>query len=48
MFPMSEKLPIDENGIITVPENPGVGAELDWNLINKCCVSHKVIESREG
>jgi L-alanine-DL-glutamate epimerase-like enolase superfamily enzyme len=48
MFPMSEKLPIDENGIITVPETPGVGVELDWDLINKCSVAHKVIESREG
>ena len=37
-------MPIDANGTITAPEGPGVGAELDWELINRQCVSHKVIE----
>lgn len=41
MFPMSTKLPIDESGYITVPDKPGIGAELDWDLINRCCVSYK-------
>lgn len=41
-LPMAGKLPIDQNGIITVPEAPGVGVELDWELINRLCVSHKV------
>ena len=40
-LPMSGKLPIGPDGIITVPETPGVGAELDWELIKRCCVSHK-------
>lgn len=42
-FPMKGKLPIDENGIIHVPKEPGVGVELDWDLINKQCVSYKII-----
>ncbi|MEY8351831.1 enolase C-terminal domain-like protein [Lachnospiraceae bacterium 54-53] len=40
-FPMKGMLPIDENGFITVPEGPGVGAELDWELIESACVSHR-------
>lgn len=40
-FPMKGDLPINENGIITVPESPGVGAELDWDLIKQNCVSYK-------
>lgn len=41
-FPMKGLLPIDENGIITVPETPGIGAELDWELIELNSVSHRV------
>lgn len=41
-FPMRDKLPIDENGVITVPEGPGIGADIDWDLVERCCVSHKV------
>ena len=40
-FPMKGKLPIDGSGMITVPDKPGVGAELDWDLIGKNCVSHR-------
>ncbi len=40
-FPMLGNLPIDGNGVITVPDKPGLGVELDWNLIEKNCVSHK-------
>lgn len=47
MFPMSERLPIDSNGMITVPEKPGIGAELDWELIREACVSYCVAEYRE-
>ncbi len=36
-FPMKGDLPIDENGIIHVPDKPGVGAELDWDLIQSAC-----------
>lgn len=40
MFPMNKRLPI-ENGVITVPEKPGIGADLDWDFIEKNCVSYK-------
>ncbi|AZO94250.1 enolase C-terminal domain-like protein [Halocella sp. SP3-1] len=43
-FPMQGKLPIDEQGMITVPEEPGVGGNLDWELIEKQCVSYKKLE----
>lgn len=39
-FPMQGNLPIDGNGNITVPEQPGLGVELDWSLIEKNCVSY--------
>ncbi|MDR2390544.1 MAG: mandelate racemase [Planctomycetota bacterium] len=42
-FPMRGLLPIGGNGMITVPEKPGIGAEIDWDLVDKCCVSHKEI-----
>lgn len=44
MFPMSTRLPIDENGMITVPKGPGIGADLDWELIKNNCVSYKCKE----
>lgn len=44
-FPMKGKLPIDSEGMITVPESPGIGAELDWELIERQCVSYKKIEA---
>ena len=35
---MKGNLPIDENGIIHVPQDkPGVGVELDWDLIEHAC-----------
>ena len=43
-LPMRGMLPIDANGVITLPEQAGVGVELDWELIHNQCVSHKVIE----
>lgn len=43
-FPMKDLLPIDSEGFIHVPNNPGIGAELDWDLIEKNCVSYKVVE----
>ena len=42
-LPMKGLLPI-EDGIITVPDTPGIGAELDWELIQKACRSHKKLE----
>lgn len=43
-LPMKGDLPI-KNGIITVPEKPGIGAELDWNLVDAACVSHRVMQA---
>ena len=43
-LPMKGKLPIDEHGIIHVPHGPGVGAELDWDLIEKSCRSYRKLE----
>ena len=40
-FPMKGLLPIDENGIIHVPQTPGIGGELDWELIEKQCHSYR-------
>jgi L-alanine-DL-glutamate epimerase-like enolase superfamily enzyme len=40
-FPMKGKLPIDENGMITVPDSPGIGMELDWDLIKNNCCSYR-------
>lgn len=43
-FPMKGRLPIDGQGMITVPEGPGIGVELDWELIERQCVSYRVLE----
>lgn len=40
MFPMNKPLPI-EGGVITVPKGPGIGADLDWDFIERNCVSYK-------
>jgi L-alanine-DL-glutamate epimerase-like enolase superfamily enzyme len=40
---MKGLLPI-KDGVITVPENPGVGVELDWELIERACHSHRKLE----
>ncbi len=44
-LPMQGWLPIDGEGMITVPEAPGIGAELDWELIERQCVSYKALEA---
>ena len=36
-LPMKGDLPIDENGFIHVPDKPGIGVELDWDLIQSAC-----------
>ena len=41
-FPMKEALPIDRNGIIHVPERPGIGMEIDWEVVETTCTSYKV------
>jgi L-alanine-DL-glutamate epimerase-like enolase superfamily enzyme len=44
-FPMKDPWPIDEWGYIHVPQGPGLGIELDWDAIDKCCVEHRVSEA---
>lgn len=43
-LPMKGKLPIDAKGMITVPDAPGIGAKLDWDLIERQCVSYKALK----
>jgi len=40
-FPMKTKLPVDTNGFIHVPDLPGLGVALDWDEIEKNCISYK-------
>ena len=39
-FPMKDSYNIDEQGNIHVPEGPGLGVDLDWDLIDKSCVNY--------
>lgn len=32
---------IDANGMIHVPEGPGLGIDIDWDLVERDCISHK-------
>jgi len=41
-FPMKDDYPIDKQGLAHVPTGNGIGVELDWELIDKTCVEHKV------
>jgi L-alanine-DL-glutamate epimerase-like enolase superfamily enzyme len=43
-FPLKAPLPIDEQGVIHVPEKPGLGVELDWDAIDRMTHSHRVLE----
>ena len=43
---MKADLPIDENGMIHVPNKPGVGVELDWDLIKSACHNYICQEYR--
>lgn len=43
-FPMKTPLPIDQQGWIHVPDKPGLGVELDWESIDKHCVSYKTFK----
>lgn len=43
-FPMKSPYPIDAQGIAHVPQGPGLGVELDWDLIDKTCVAHRKSE----
>jgi len=39
---MKDDYPIDKQGLAHVPTGNGIGVELDWELIDKTCVEHKV------
>jgi L-alanine-DL-glutamate epimerase-like enolase superfamily enzyme len=41
-FPMKDPYPIDSSGVAHVPTKPGIGVELDWDLIDRTCAAHKV------
>ena len=43
-LPMKGRLPI-ENGRIHVPKKPGIGVELDWELIQSGCHSHRILKA---
>ncbi len=43
-FPMKSRLPINAQGMACVPEGPGLGVDLDWDAIDKLCVSHRKTE----
>ena len=40
-FPLRRPLEIME-GRIAVPETPGIGGEIDWDGVDRMCVSHRV------
>ncbi|MEX1239641.1 MAG: hypothetical protein WEB30_07985, partial [Cyclobacteriaceae bacterium] len=41
-FPMKGRLPVDEKGFIHVSDEPGAGAPLDWDVVERCCQSYAV------
>lgn len=43
-FPMKDPYPIT-SGTAHVPTKPGIGVELDWDLIDKTCVERKVSQA---
>jgi len=43
-FPMLGTLPIDAAGVAHVPQQPGLGVPLDWDEIDRLCVSHRKTE----
>lgn len=40
-FPLLDPYPIDDHGITHVPRKAGLGVNLDWEAIDRCCVEHK-------
>lgn len=40
-FPMKNPYPLDGEGVIHVPQRPGVGIDLDWDAIDRSCLSHQ-------
>jgi L-alanine-DL-glutamate epimerase-like enolase superfamily enzyme len=42
-FPMKDPHPIDGTGWIHVPEESGLGIELDWDAIQRTCADYQVL-----
>jgi L-alanine-DL-glutamate epimerase-like enolase superfamily enzyme len=42
---MKDGYPIDQTGMVHVPQKPGVGVDLDWTAIDRTCVEHKISRS---
>jgi len=45
-FPLKGTLPIDARGDAVVPNAPGLGVEMDWDAIDRLCVSHRVSKAK--
>lgn len=43
-FPMKDPYQIDAEGIIHVPEKPGLGVEIDWDAVEMTCRQHVKLE----
>ena len=41
-FPLRGSLPVTPEGSIRVPEGPGLGVDIDWDAVDRLCVSHRV------
>ena len=41
-LPMKGDLPI-KDGFITLPETPGIGAEIDWDLVKSACKDYNIL-----
>jgi L-alanine-DL-glutamate epimerase-like enolase superfamily enzyme len=44
-FPMKDAWPIDGEGMIHVPQGPGLGVHLDWDRIDDCCLEHRASQA---
>ncbi len=45
-FPLKGRLPIDARGWAMAPQKPGLGVEIDWEAVDRLCVSHRVSQSQ--
>jgi L-alanine-DL-glutamate epimerase-like enolase superfamily enzyme len=43
-FPLAGSYPISPEGTIRVPEQPGLGVEIDWTAVDARCVAHRAKE----
>lgn len=41
-FPLKFPLPIDDRGMIRVPESPGLGSEVDWDAIDNTTIQRDI------